>query len=105
MLPFLLAFAAADLFQLAGRIEPPARASVTIYRVASPFSTSTLTDEDGGFSFKKLQPGAYTLAVFIPERGEARQTVEVGPGQSVRGRVSIVLNLKERNFVWRDILS
>ena len=106
MLPLLLlAFAAADLFELAGRIEPPARASVTLYRVASPFSTSTLAEDDGKFTFKKLQPGAYTVAVFIPARGEARQTVEVGPGQSVRKRVSITLKLKDSDFVFRDILS
>ena len=105
MLPLLLAFAAADLFELAGRIEPPAQASVALYRVASPFSTSTLAGDDGKFTFKKLEPGAYTVAVFIPARGEARQTVEVGPGNSVRRRVSVTLNLKDADFTYRDVTS
>jgi Tfp pilus assembly protein PilF len=105
MLPLLLALAAADLFELAGRIDPPARAAVALYRVASPFNASTMSDDDGTFKFKKLQAGAYTVAVFIPEMGEARQTIEVGPGHSVRGRVSITLNLKDNDFVWRDIMS
>jgi tetratricopeptide (TPR) repeat protein len=98
MLPLLLAFAAADLFELHGRFTPPAVASVSIYRVASPFSASTLTYEDGAFKFKRLEAGAYTVAVFIPSKGEARRTVEVQPGHDVRGKISITLNLKDADF-------
>ncbi len=103
MIPLLLAFLAADLYELAGRVAPPAAASVSIYRVASPFTASTLADEDGRFSFKKLEPGAYTVAVFIPARGEARQTIEVGPGTAgERHRVSLTMELKESDFVFGD---
>jgi Tfp pilus assembly protein PilF len=105
MPPLLLVWMAAELFELHGRIEPPAHASVSIHRVTSPFATSTLSEIDGRFRFKKLEAGAYTVSVFIPSRGEARRTVEVGPGHSVRRRVSIVLDLKDEDFVFRDILS
>jgi tetratricopeptide (TPR) repeat protein len=105
MLPLLLAFIAADLYDLSGQIAPPARASVSIYRVASPFTASTLTEEDGRFTFKKIEPGAYTVAVFIPARGEARQTVEVGPGTADdRHRVAIKLDLKDSDFIFHDVM-
>jgi tetratricopeptide (TPR) repeat protein len=105
MLPLVLAFVAADLYDLAGRFSPPARAAVSIYRVASPYTNATLTEEDGRFSFKKLEPGAYTVSVFIPAKGEARQTIEVGPGTADgRGRVAISLRLKDSDFVFQDVM-
>lgn len=103
--PLLLVFVAAELFELRGRIEPPARASVSIHRVQSPFATATLADDDGKFTFKKLEAGAYTVTVFMPSRGEVRRTVEVGTGQAVRNRVAITLNLKDSDFVFRDSVS
>ena len=42
MLPLLLAFAAAELYELHGRLSPPERASVSLHRVASPFTATTL---------------------------------------------------------------
>ena len=105
MLPLLLAFVAADLFELAGRFTPPEPASVSIFRVASPFTANTLAD-DGRFTFKKLVPGAYTVSIFIPGKGEARQTIEVGPaGADNRRRVAITLNLKDSDFVFRDVVA
>lgn len=103
MVPLLLAFLSADLYDLTARIEPPARASVSVHSVASPFTASTLTLEDGHFTFKKLEAGAYTVAIFIPSRGEARQTIEVGPGTSDdHHRVALTLELKDSDFVFRD---
>jgi tetratricopeptide (TPR) repeat protein len=105
MLPLVLAFVAAGLYDLTGQFAPPARAAVSIYRVASPYTNSTLTEEDGRFTFKKLEPGAYTVSVFIPARGEARQTIEVGPGTADdRGRVTIHLQLKDSDFVFTDVM-
>jgi tetratricopeptide (TPR) repeat protein len=105
VLPLLLAFAAAELFELNGRLSPPERASVSLYRVASPFAASTLAEEDGRFTFKKLEAGAYTVAVFVPSKGEARRTIEVGPDSQVRRRVSIVLDLKDEDFIFRTSMS
>src|ERR1022692_3915879 len=68
------------LYELAGRISPEGQASVTLFGVTHPFTTSTLTDESGRFTFKKLAAATYTVAVFQAGRGEARQTIEVGPG-------------------------
>jgi tetratricopeptide (TPR) repeat protein len=106
MAPLLLVFVAADLFELTGRIVPPARASVSIHRVQSPFATNTLAEGDGRFTFKKLEAGAYTIAVFMPSRGEARQTVEVGPGTAdARRRVSVTLELDDSQFTMREVLT
>lgn len=104
MLPLLLAFAAAELFELNGRFSPPDVASVALYRVASPFTATSLSD-DGRFTFKKLEAGAYTVSIFMPAKGEARRTIEVGPGHSVRRRVSIILDLKDEDFRFQDIVS
>jgi tetratricopeptide (TPR) repeat protein len=103
MLPLLLAFAAAELYELHGRLSPAEPASVSLHRVASPFTATTLAEDDGRFTFKKLEPGAYTVAVFVPTRGEARRTIEIGPDKNVRRRVSIVLNLNEEHFNFPDI--
>ena len=103
MIPLLLAFLGADSYDLTARVAPPDRASVSIHAVASPFTASTLTENDGRFTFRKLEPGAYTIAIFIPARGEARQTIEVGPSTADdRHRVALTLELKDSDFVFRD---
>jgi tetratricopeptide (TPR) repeat protein len=97
--------AAQPTFDVSGRITPAGAASVTLYGTSSPFSASTLAGEDGRFSFKKLKPAAYTIAVFMPARGEARQTVVVGPGTADgRGRVALNLFLKDSDFVFKEVL-
>jgi tetratricopeptide (TPR) repeat protein len=98
-------FAAETRYDLAGTIGPHAQASVSLYGVTSPFTTSTLTGEDGRFAFKKLLPGAYTIAVFVPALGEARQTIDIGPSKAdSRGRVTLDLDLKESEFHLADTL-
>jgi len=87
------------VYELAGRISPEGRASVTLFGVTQPFTSSTLTDESGHFTFKKLAPATYTLAVYEPGRGEARQTIEVGPGVAdARNRVQVTVSLKDTDF-------
>ena len=108
LLPAMLAAAAlagAAQYELAGRIAPAQTASVSLYRVASPFTVSTLAGEDGRFTFKKLEPGAYTIAVFNPLHGEARRTIEIGPaGADEHGRVTLDLNFNDSDFVLGDTL-
>ena len=106
-LPLLAAAAlAADpqyKYELTGRFFPESTGSISLYGVAGPFTTSTLSDGDGRFRFRKLDAGAYTIAIFVPGRGEARQTVEIGPGTADRrGRVTVTLHLRESDFV-RDV--
>jgi tetratricopeptide (TPR) repeat protein len=86
-------------YELWGRIEPEGTASVTLFGATRPFTTSTLTDESGRFTIKKLEPASYTISVFLPGQGEARQTIEVGPGTAdARKRVHLVLRLKDADF-------
>ena len=71
---------AAD-FDLVGQIVPEAAASVSLHGATAPFESATLSDERGRFRFRKVAPGAYTLAVFQPAFGEARQTGGSGSGR------------------------
>jgi tetratricopeptide (TPR) repeat protein len=106
MLRFLLpavlaaaAFAAEPLFELSGQLRPPGRASVSLFGTKNPFTAATLSDAAGRFSFKKLRADDYTVAVFIPGRGEARRTVEVGPAAAdSHRRVSLTLDLEDSDF-------
>jgi tetratricopeptide (TPR) repeat protein len=83
------------LFDLEGRIHPETRAAVYLHGATSPFSASAVSDQRGRFRFRKLAAGAYTVVVFIPGRGESRQTIDVGPGRAdARGRVSLAIDAK-----------
>jgi tetratricopeptide (TPR) repeat protein len=102
--PFV--FGGDALYELSGRVEPAGHASVSLYGTASPFTAQVLSDDDGRFTFKKLQRGAYTISVFVPGRGEARQTAEIGPGTAdSHRRVSVTMTLKDSDFESHDSLS
>src|SRR5580704_14828080 len=105
--------AAGALFDLAGHVFPEERAAVTLFGDTFPFTASTLSEADGRFRFQKLRPGAYTISVFMPDRGEARQTIEVGPSMTPgmtpnpaggHARVSLDITFKESDFVLSDAL-
>ncbi len=88
-----------QVYELAGRVTPEGPGSVNLSGVAQPFTASTLTGTDGRFTFHKLVPGAYTLSLYIPGRGEARQTIEVGPAAAdSRHRIAVFLALKDKDF-------
>jgi tetratricopeptide (TPR) repeat protein len=94
------------VYELSGRISPPAGARVTLFAAATPFSTTTLMDLRGRFRFRKLRPGLYTIAIFSRRRGEARRTVEIGPALAdSQGRISITLDLKDDDFVFASALN
>lgn len=93
------------VYELLGQVRPEAAAAVTLFGATSPFHASTISEDSGKFVFRKLDPGAYTLAVYIPGRGEARKTVEVGPGTSDgHGRVVLKFDLRDSDFVYHDIV-
>ena len=97
------AAAAEPLFELAGRIHPEARGAVTLFGDTFPFTASTVSGDDGRFRFSKLRAGAYTVSVTFPDRGEARQTIEVGPsGADAKGRVALDIRFQESDFVLTD---
>ncbi|PWT99306.1 MAG: hypothetical protein C5B51_27460 [Terriglobia bacterium] len=108
LLPLLAASAAwaADPgFELSGRLVPRSGASVSLFGSTVPFSAYTLANVDGSFHFKKLEPGMYTLSVFIRRRGETRRTIEIGPGTAnSKGRVAVTLQLKDSDFVYATSL-
>jgi Tfp pilus assembly protein PilF len=90
---------AQTVYELSGQILPEGEASVTLFGATRPFTTSALTDDSGRFTIRKLQPATYTISVFRPGQGEARQTIEVGPGSAdARRRVHLTLRLKDGDF-------
>lgn len=102
------AFAAAlppgGVYDLAGHLSPDEPSAVTIFGDNFPYTASTLSAY-GRFEFKKLLPGPYTVSVFIPERGEARKTVEIGPALAdAHGRVTIEIKFQDSDFELADTL-
>ena len=99
------AFAGDGVYELAGKILPPAAATVTIFGATTPFTDSTLADLGGSFHFRKLAPGAYTVAVRT-RRGAARLTVEVGPGTANSSRrVTVTLRIHPSDPATRNLVS
>ena len=86
-------------FEVRGKILPPAAGTVSLQAVASPFAVSTLAGPDGSFRFQNLAAGAYTLAVTVPQRGETRRTVQVGPGTvDKKGRVVMQVEMHDETL-------
>lgn len=86
----------ASRYEIVGRIEPPGPAAVYIHGATTPFSTTALADSAGRFRVTKLPPGAYTISVFLPGRGDARQTLDVGPGTAdEKRRVAVTIALDD----------
>lgn len=87
---------AVSLFEVQGRTEPPVRASVSLHGATTPFAASTLSDSAGRFKFTNIDPGTYTVIVFVPAMGESRSTIDVGPGTADnRNRVTFTVHLEE----------
>jgi tetratricopeptide (TPR) repeat protein len=83
-------------YELTDRIEPPAAVPVFPHGATAPFESSTVSGVDGGFRFRKLPAGAYTLAISTGARGASLQTVELSPGTvDSKGRLDIVLTIDE----------
>lgn len=96
MITALLLFLLAQQYEVRGTLVPAARASVSLHGSTTPFNSSTLTGPDGRFRFKRIQPGVYTVIVFIPGRGEIRKTIDIGPSVAdKKGRVELAIRLDE----------
>ncbi len=84
--------AAREFFDLEGELSPPHPASISVHGVDTPYSGSAAIYAGGKFRFRKLKPGAYTIAVYVPRLGELRQTQSVGPGTAdKKGRVRVTI--------------
>jgi Tfp pilus assembly protein PilF len=91
--------AAEPVYELSGKIDPEAIASVTLFGAIHPFTASSLSDDEGRFTFKKLMAATYTISVYVPGEGEVRRTIEVGPGTAdARRRVHLALQLDGAHF-------
>jgi tetratricopeptide (TPR) repeat protein len=98
-------FAGDPLYDLYGRLTLGQHAAVSLFGANTPFQSTTESDESGKFHFRNLRAGAYTIAVYMPGRGEARQTAEVGPSVAdARHRVSVTLQFKDSDFVLNDAI-
>lgn len=90
---WLAVLLAAQTLELLGRIEPPPeRAFVTLSGATTPFTCSAVAGPDGRFRFRDLTPGAYTLSILAPGRGEVRRTVHLNAATAgERRRLEIVI--------------
>jgi tetratricopeptide (TPR) repeat protein len=65
---------------------------VFLQGAATPFSAHTEANFDGRFRFKDLAPGTYILVVEVPNAGELRKSVEVGPSLAdEKGNIAVRL--------------
>ncbi|MBI5086140.1 MAG: tetratricopeptide repeat protein [Acidobacteria bacterium] len=88
--------AAERVYEIRGQLVPESAASISLHGATTPFHATTLAGPSGRFTFKKIQPGAYTLIVFLPGRGETRKTIDIGPSVAdKRGRVELAVRLDE----------
>jgi len=86
-------------YRLKGVLHPPAKAVVTLDGFTTTFSGSILVESNGEFEFKGLRAGTYTLILGVPNRGEIRRTVEIGPGTAdSKNCVPLTLALEESLF-------
>jgi Tfp pilus assembly protein PilF len=91
--------AAEPVYELTGQIDPEGVASITLFGATHPFTASSLSDDSGRFTFKKLMAATYTVSVYLPGQGEVRRTIEVGPGTAdARHRVHLALHLTDDSF-------
>jgi len=97
------AVAGEPLYELIGQVSPAGAATITLFGATSPFLAEALSDYGGRFHFRKLRAGTYTAAVYLDDRGEARQTIEIGPGTAdPHRRVTLTLRFKDSDFVFAD---
>jgi Tfp pilus assembly protein PilF len=83
-------------YTVEGKFTPPASGSVGLSGAVTPFHKSTLTSPGGRFRLKDIEEGTYTLSVFVPGRGEVRQTVVVGPSTAdSRRRVHVEVAMED----------
>ncbi|OFW43159.1 MAG: hypothetical protein A3J28_07000 [Acidobacteria bacterium RIFCSPLOWO2_12_FULL_60_22] len=103
LLPGLAAERPADRLDFRGRVtlppkilSPRTRLTLALVGVTTPFSGRTWADSSGRFRFRHLQPGSYSLSIYIPGTGEILQTVEITPSfADPKGRV-------EKKFVFDE---
>lgn len=93
------------LYELSGRLAPPEHALVSLFGATEPFQASTEIGAAGRYRFRDLRAGTYTIALYVPGRGEARETVEVGRGTADgHRRVTRDLAFHDSDFILNDAI-
>ncbi len=70
---------------------------VFIQNAVTPFAAHTLADSGGGFKFKGLLAGTYSLIITIPRVGEQSKTIEIGPSfADSKGKIDIRIIFERR---------
>jgi tetratricopeptide (TPR) repeat protein len=83
-------------YHVKGQLQPPMRAAVTLDGFTTTFNGVVLAADSGQFEFKALRAGTYTLVIAIPNRGEMRRTVEIGPSAAdAKGLITLTIKLDE----------
>jgi tetratricopeptide (TPR) repeat protein len=86
-------------FRLKGQLAPPMRAVVTLDGFSTTYTAAALTTDQGQFEFKSVLAGTYTLIIAVPNRGEIRRTLELGPASAdAKGQIALTIQLDERLF-------
>ncbi len=97
--------AARHAYELRGSIVPESPAAVSLFGATTPFHTATVASQHGSFRFRELSPGQYTIAIFLPGRGEVRQTVELGPGTAdAKGRLFVTINVDDSHLISGEVI-
>jgi len=58
-----------------GTVPPRKRITVTLISVSSSYIEQKWAGSRGDFRFDELMPGTYSLVIYVPGRGEIRQTI------------------------------
>jgi tetratricopeptide (TPR) repeat protein len=67
---------------------------VSLHGAVTPFSAKVPVARDGQFRFKDIPAGTYVLVATLPQIGERRKTIEVGPSfADSRGRVTVAIEI------------
>ena len=83
----------------ANALSPRARLFITLFGVDSSFSGHTWADFKGRFQFRNLEPGSYTLSIYIPNDGQILQTLDITKSFSdSKGRVEKRLEFSEESL-------
>ncbi|MGE0041315.1 MAG: TonB-dependent receptor [Vicinamibacterales bacterium] len=94
--------AAAQDAALRGRVADPdgrpvAGATVTATRAGS--SRTATSDDDGGYAFDRLAPGAWQVGATAPGLASPWQTIEVAPGRGARADFTLGLRAVAESLV------
>jgi len=80
----VLSAANRDLFQFEGQVTLPPhtvgskkRLIVLLRSLETPYIGQTPADAAGRFAFRDLTPGTYGLVIYIPDKGELQQTLDI----------------------------